>query len=203
MPVRLVIREETVSAVPNLLQHNLKTAVVVDAMYAVQCCSFPKDETFGAVARRYRNHMPTDIPTGTDIIHFCCDRYNYFSLKSLEQQHRYARSRPARSFEISEHYTVPKPQYFFSLSPNKAGVLNVLCETRCDEDQLEPNFVSTRLYLGGGFKDETKSVGPTLYSSGNIHMLLPWNQHCKRQTRESYYIPHTVFRTKMNYHSSK
>ena len=32
-----VLREETVvSAVPNLLQHNLKTAVVVDAMYAVR-----------------------------------------------------------------------------------------------------------------------------------------------------------------------
>ena len=32
-----VLREETVvSAVPNLPQHNLKTAVVVDAMYAVR-----------------------------------------------------------------------------------------------------------------------------------------------------------------------
>ena len=28
----------------------------------------------------------------------------------------------------------------------------------CDEEQLEPTFSSTRLYLGGGFKDETKRV---------------------------------------------
>ena len=65
-PVK-VIREETgVSAVPNQPQHNLKTAVVVGAMYAVRRWYFHKDETFGAVARRYRNHKPTDIPTGTD-----------------------------------------------------------------------------------------------------------------------------------------
>ena len=68
-PVK-VLREETgVSAVPNLSQHNSKTAVVVDAMCIVRRWSFHKDDTFGAVARRYRN-MPTDIPTGSDSIHF-------------------------------------------------------------------------------------------------------------------------------------
>ena len=93
-PVK-VLREEkgvTVSAVPNLLQQNMKTALAVDAMYAVRRWSFHKDETCGAVARRYRNHVPTDILTGTDITHFCCDWCNPLSLKSLEQQHRYARS---------------------------------------------------------------------------------------------------------------
>ena len=39
-------------------------------------------ETFGAVARRYRNNLLTDTPTGTDSIHFCCGRYNTLSLKS-------------------------------------------------------------------------------------------------------------------------
>ena len=39
-----------------------------------------------------------------------------------------------------------------------------MCETRCDQEQLKPTLGSTRLYLGGGFKDETKSVGPTPYS---------------------------------------
>ena len=29
-------------------------------------------------------------------------------------------------------------------------------------------------------------------------MSLPWNQHSKRQTRESYYIPYIVFRRKMS-----
>ena len=37
-----VLREETVSAVPNLPKQNLKTAVVMDAMYAVQRWSFHK-----------------------------------------------------------------------------------------------------------------------------------------------------------------
>ena len=69
-----------------------------------------------------------------------------------------------QDYEISEHYTVPKPQYLFSLSPNKAVFLNVLCETSCDEEQLEPTRGSTRLYIGGGFNDETKSVAATRYS---------------------------------------
>ena len=108
--VKVLIEETGVSAVPNLPQHNLKTAVVVDGMFAVRRWSFHTDETFGAVARSYMNHLLTDIPTGTEIIHLSCDRYNPLSLKFLEQQHRYARSRPARPFEISEHYTVPDPQ---------------------------------------------------------------------------------------------
>ena len=58
-PVK-VLREETgVSAVPNMQQHILCTAVVVDAMHAVRRWSFHKDDTFGAVARRHRN-MPAD-----------------------------------------------------------------------------------------------------------------------------------------------
>ena len=120
-----VLREETcVTAVPNLPHQNLKTAVVVDAIYLYAVCrwSFLKDETFGAVARLYRNHLPTDIPNGTDSIHFCRDRYNHLSLKSLEQQYMYARSRQAKQFEISEHYTVSNQQEIFSLSPNKAGL---------------------------------------------------------------------------------
>ena len=119
-------------------------------MYADRRWSFHNDETFGAVARLYRNHLPTDIPNGTDSVHFCCDRYNHLSLKSLEQHHRYARSRSARQFEISKHYTVPNQQELFSLSPNKAGLLNFLCERWCDEE-----------LLGGGFKDEMKSAHVT------------------------------------------
>ena len=121
-----VLREETcVTAVPNLPHQNLKTAVVMDAIYAVSRWPFLKDETFGAVARLYRNHLPTDIPNGTDSIHFCRDRYNHLSLKSLEQQHMYARSRQAKQSVTSEHYTVPNQQVLFSLSPNKAGLPQV------------------------------------------------------------------------------
>ena len=115
--VKVLIEETCVTAVPNLPDQNLKTAVVVDAIYAVCRWSFFKDETFGAVARLYRNHLPTDIPNGTDSIHFCRDRYNHLSV-----QHMYARSRQAKQFEISEHYTVPNQQDLLSLSPNKAGL---------------------------------------------------------------------------------
>ena len=68
-PVKVLGEETGVRAVPNLPQQNLKTAVVVDAMYAVRRWFFHKDETFGAAAKHYRNHLPTDMPTGTDSIH--------------------------------------------------------------------------------------------------------------------------------------
>ncbi len=71
------LKEETkVSSVPHLPQDQRKTAVVVDAMYAVRHWSFHKDETFGAIARRYQHNLLADVPDGTDIIHFCCDRYS-------------------------------------------------------------------------------------------------------------------------------
>ena len=136
-------------------------------MYAVRRWSFHKDETFGAVARRYRNHicrLTYRLAQTRQHTFLLRQVYTPLSLKSLEQQHRYARSRPARPFEISDYYTVPRPQQLFSLSPNKAGLLNFPCETRFDKEQLKPTLCSTRLYIGGGFKDETKSVGPTLYS---------------------------------------
>ena len=56
------LREETcVTAVPNPSHQNLKTAVVVDAIYAVCRWSFLKDETFGsAVARLYVQEPSAD-----------------------------------------------------------------------------------------------------------------------------------------------
>ena len=62
------------------------------------------------------------------------------------------------------HSPQPTAQQLFSLSPYKDGLLNFLCETRCDEELLESTLGSTRLYIGGGFKYETNSVGPTLYN---------------------------------------
>ena len=71
----------------------------------------------------------------------------------------------ARQVEISEHYTVVNPQESFSLSHNNVGLLNFLCETWRDEEQLEPTLSLIRLYLGGGFKDETKGV---LVTAGTV-----------------------------------
>ena len=107
-------------------------------MYAVRLWSFLKDETFGAVApRHYRNHLPTEIPIGTESKHFCCDQQG--NLRSVS-------------------ITVVNPQESFSLYHNKVGLLNILCETWCDEEQLEPTLSSTRLHLGDGFMDETKGL---------------------------------------------
>ena len=141
-----VMREETcVTAVPNLPHQNLKTAVVVDAIYAVCRWSFLKDETFGAIARLYRNHLPTDIPNGTDSMHFSRDRYNHLSLKSLEQQHMYRdKLSNLRSVSITQS---PTNKSYSLYLPTRPDFLNFLCERWCNEEQL-----------GGGFKDETKSV---------------------------------------------
>ena len=137
-----VLREETcVTAVPNLPHQNLETAVVVDAIYAVCRCYFLKDETFGAVARLYRNHLPTDIPNGADSIHFCRDRYNHLSLKSLEQQHMPGRDKLSNLRSVGITQSPTNKSYSLYL-PTRPDFLNFLCERWCD----------------GGFKDETKSV---------------------------------------------
>lgn len=71
-----VLKEETkVTCVSDLPQDDNKTAVVVDAMCAIRRWSFHKGETFEAIAERYTNLLLKDVPVGTEIIHFCCDRY--------------------------------------------------------------------------------------------------------------------------------
>ena len=73
-----VLKEETkVACVPDLPIEHRKTAVVVDAMYAIRHWSFLKGETFGTIAERYHRLLLNDVPAGTEIIHFCCDRYSW------------------------------------------------------------------------------------------------------------------------------
>ena len=96
-----------------------------------------------------------------------------------------------RGKEFSYHYAVPNPEQVFSLSPNNAGLLNFPCVRWCDEEQLEPALGSTRLFLGGGFKDETRGVFVTAGTGKYVAALESTQQ-------ESYYIPYTVFRTKMS-----
>ena len=126
-----VLREETcVTAVPNLPHQNLKTAV----------CrwSFLKDET-----------AATGISADW---HTERHRQHTFLLRQVqssepEVSRATACMRQAKQFEISEHYTVPNQQELFSLSPNKAGL-----------PQLPVWKMVRRGAVGGGFKDETKSV---------------------------------------------
>lgn len=127
-------------------------------MHAIRQWSFQQEETFGAIARRYKHNLLNDVPPGTEIIHFCCDRYSRNSLKMAQQQHMYAGSGAPRVFQVSEQFQAPDPVNFFSVSANKAGLLNFLRETWSEDEQMEPSMGSTRLYLGGGFNEETKSV---------------------------------------------
>lgn len=98
------------------------------------------------------------MPAGTEIIHFCCDRYSGPSLKTPEQEHRYARPKPAKEYEVSIHYTAPDPREFFAVSANKANLLSFLCDEWCENENLKSALGPTHLYLGGGFKEETRSV---------------------------------------------
>ncbi|XP_030833483.1 uncharacterized protein LOC105441519 [Strongylocentrotus purpuratus] len=147
-----------VTSTPDLPQHVRKTAVVIDAMCAIRHWSFNKGERFGTIAERYKYLLLNDVPAGTEFIHFCCDRYSGPSLKSAEQEHRYARSKPAREYEVSDHYTAPDPQEFFAVAANKANLQNYLCEKWCENKHLDDNVGPTHLYLGGGFTEETKTV---------------------------------------------
>ena len=54
--------------------------------------------------------------------------------------------------------TAPYPQGFFAVSANKATLLSFLCNEWCENEKLQSALGPTHLYLGGGFKEETRSV---------------------------------------------
>ena len=91
----------------------------------------------------------------------------YSEPEVLEQQHicMPCRAQQGHLRSVSITQSLTHNSNLFSLSPNKAGLLNFLCETWCDEEQLEPTLSSTRSYVGGGFKDETKSA---LVTAGTV-----------------------------------
>ena len=150
------IKEETcVASLSTLPETQYKTAVIVDAMFVICHWSFKKEETFGEIALRFQNLLLTDVPCNTELIHFCCDRYNKSSLKNQERQKRLAKSTSSKVYEIREHIHAPDPSAFFAVSDNKAGLLNFLCESWSAQKLTHGNL---QLYLGGGFLDETKSV---------------------------------------------
>ena len=56
------------------------------------------------------------------------------------------------------HYTDPDPREFFAVSANKANLLSFLCDEWCENEKLKSALGPTHLYLGGWFKEETRSV---------------------------------------------
>ena len=51
------------------------------------------------------------------------------------------------------------------MSTNKANLLSFRCERWCEDEQLGGGHGPTQLYLGDGFKEETKSV---MLSGGSV-----------------------------------
>ena len=160
------IKEETkVCSLEAISNIERKTAVVVDAMYMIRRLSFQKDQQFGEIAVRYRNCLLTDVPHGTSIVHFCCDRYRTPSMKAGERHHRSGKSRAEKVYEVNDHFKAPDPTEFFAVAKNKARLLRYLCEKWSTDEIQNPALGSTRLYLGGGFEEETKSV---LLTKGSV-----------------------------------
>ena len=169
-------------------------------MYVDRRWSFHKDDTFGAVARRYRS-MPTDISTGTYSIHFCCDRYNPLSLKSLEQQHRYARSRPAIQCEISE----------LAQSPTHCTIVILPISQQGRSSQLP---VWNEMWRGAAWDDPRfDSIVYCRWLQGRNEEYMPYSSQlvtyrcrclgintatCRHESHRAYLIPCTVFRKKMS-----
>ena len=187
-PVKILKEETEVTTSDLLPQGDWKTAVVVDAMHAIRRWSFKTNETFGDIAERYKEQLLKDVPAGTKIIHFCCDRYSERRLKSAEQQHRYGQLRQVKVFEVSEQYKTPDPQEFFSVSANKAALLNFLCETWSNSEQQNPALGSTCLYLGGGFNEETKTILITEGATTDIAAL-----ESTQQEADTRVMLHTIY----------
>lgn len=150
-----------------------QTAVVVDAMYVVRQWSFQKGETFGDVAHRYSRNLRSILPATTDVLHICCDSYSSSSIKALERQKRYDKSTRGKTYEVKAHFETPDPQDFFGLSKNKSELLNFLCEEWSkwwftDGSAQGP----TKVYLGGGFCDKTKTL---LITPNNVQPVTELN----------------------------
>ena len=77
------------------------------------------------------------------------------------------------------------------MAANKAELLNFLCETWSKEEQLSPTLGLTRLYLGGGFKEETNSVPLTHGSVTNVSDL-----ESTQQEADTRVILHTIYSVK-------
>ena len=58
------------------------TVVIVDAMSMIRRLSFKKGDAFVDISNRFRQYFISNITQGTQVIHFCCDRYRKTSMKA-------------------------------------------------------------------------------------------------------------------------
>ena len=61
-------------------------------------------------------------------------------------------------YEIKEQYIAPDLVEFFAVSKNKSNLLEFLCEEWSANEDLKASLGNVKLYLGGGFREETRSV---------------------------------------------
>ena len=69
---------------------------------------------------RYLKYLLKDVPDGSEIIHFCCDRYRDVSLKSEERSKRAGKQRPETVYDINDTFKAPDPAHLFGVSQNKS-----------------------------------------------------------------------------------
>ena len=74
-------------------------------MHLIRKLPFLPNENFAHVSDRYLKYLLKDVSDGSEIIHFCCDRYRDVSLKSEEQSKRTGKQREKWSAdEVSNPY---------------------------------------------------------------------------------------------------
>ena len=108
------------------------------------------NENFAHVSDRYLKYMLKDVPDGSEIIHFCCDRYRDVSLKSEERSKRAGKQRPETVYDINGTLKAIDPAHFFWVSQYKSRLLVYLCEKWSADEVRNPSLGSRKLYLGGG-----------------------------------------------------
>ena len=105
--------------------------------------------------------------------------------------------RSAKVYEVDDCFSAPDPEDFFEVDENKCNLLNYLCEKWCTDEIRVPS--SIRIYMGGGFGEETKSVLLTDGFVSSVHQL-----ESSREEADMRIILHAIYSVKEEkaYHSA-
>ena len=107
--IKAILEQKKIHTLEKLSQCTVKTAVVIDAMHLIRKLSFLPNENFAHVSDRYLKYLLKDVPDGSEIIHFCCDRYRDVSLNAEERSKRAGKERPEIVYDINDTFKAPGP----------------------------------------------------------------------------------------------
>ena len=144
--IKSTLEQTTIHILEKLSHSTVKTAVVIDAMHLIRKLTFLPNKNFAHVSDRYLKYMLKDVPDGSEIINFCCDRYRDVSLKSEEQSKRAGKQRPETVYDINDIFKTPDPAHFFGVSQNKLRLLVYLCE-KWSADEVSNPYLGSRKML--------------------------------------------------------